>query len=82
MEAPVAPYRASAVAPLSLELVRSRRSARTLAWVFASLFLTTVTGLFVLPWQQTSTGRGRVVAYAPLERQQVIDAPIEGRATR
>jgi len=77
-----AAYRAPAYAPVSLAMVRSPRAARTLAWVFAGLFVTTVVGLFLLPWQQTSTGRGRVVAYAPLERQQVIDAPIEGRPTR
>ena len=73
-----APYRA----PASLAMVRSPRAARTLAWVFASLFAAVLAGLFLLPWQQTSAGRGRVVAYAPLERQQVIDAPIEGRPTR
>ena len=76
------PYRAPAYAPRSLLMVRSPRAARTFAWVFAAFFVTVLLGLFLLPWQQTSTGRGRVVAYAPLERQQVIDAPIEGRATR
>jgi membrane fusion protein, adhesin transport system len=32
-----------------------------------------------VPWQQSLPGRGRVIAYAPLERQQVVEAPIEGR---
>jgi multidrug resistance efflux pump len=36
-------------------------------------------GLGFTPWQQSVTGSGRVVAYAPLERQQVVEAPIEGR---
>lgn len=31
------------------------------------------------PWQQTSHGSGRVVAYSPTERRQSIDAPVEGR---
>jgi adhesin transport system membrane fusion protein len=34
------------------------------------------------PWQQTVTGGGYVVAYAPRERQQVLEAPIKGRIFR
>jgi membrane fusion protein, adhesin transport system len=63
----------------ALEMVRTPHVARTLARVFAGFFVTTTLCLFLLPWQQTSTGHGRVVAYAPVERQQHIDAPIEGR---
>lgn len=33
------------------------------------------------PWQQSVRGDGRVIAYAPLDRQQSIEAPIEGRVT-
>ncbi len=33
----------------------------------------------VLPWQQTAFGEGRVIAYSPTERQQVIAAPVDGR---
>jgi len=36
----------------------------------------------LLPWQQTSTGTGRVVAWSPTERQQNIEAPIDGRIVR
>jgi multidrug efflux pump subunit AcrA (membrane-fusion protein) len=38
-------------------------------------------GMFLLfaPWQQTSSGTGRVIAYSPMERQQSIDAPVDGR---
>lgn len=42
----------------------------------ASLVL--LTFLF-LPWQQTSYGEGRVVAFAPTDRQQTIEAPVSGR---
>jgi multidrug resistance efflux pump len=38
--------------------------------------------LAVVPWQQNAPGRGRVVAFAPIERQQTIDAPVEGRVTK
>jgi len=34
------------------------------------------------PWQQTITGEGYVVAYAPRERQQTLEAGIEGRIIR
>lgn len=33
------------------------------------------------PWQQTVSGDGRVIAFAPLERKQDIEAPISGRVT-
>ena len=36
----------------------------------------------IVPWQQTSMGSGRVVAYSPTERRQNIDAPVEGRLGR
>lgn len=35
--------------------------------------------LIFVPWQQSIDGYGRVIAYAPQERQQLIEAPIEGR---
>lgn len=38
--------------------------------------------LFFIPWQQTTFGMGRVVAFAPLDRQQYIEAPVEGRVSR
>lgn len=38
--------------------------------------------LLVVPWQQNVLGQGQVVALAPLERQQVIEAPLDGRVVR
>ncbi|MEX1365508.1 MAG: biotin/lipoyl-binding protein, partial [Nannocystaceae bacterium] len=38
-----------------------------------------IVALFVVPWQQSVSGGGRLIAYAPLERQQTIEAPISGR---
>lgn len=48
------------------------------------LLLFTLLGLSLafVPWQQNTDARGRVTAYAPTERQQVIEAPIEGRLVR
>lgn len=52
--------------------------ARILAW----LFLITPLILLIMPWQQNIVGEGRVVAYAPTERQQTMEAPINGRIIR
>ena len=41
--------------------------------------LAATAGVALLPWQQTVAGAGKVVALAPMERQQTIDAPVEGR---
>ncbi len=35
-----------------------------------------------LPWQQTVAGSGRVIAWAPQERRQLIEAPVEGRVAQ
>ncbi len=45
-------------------------------------FLILIISMLILPWQQTVYGSGRVVAYAPLDRQQFIEAPIEGRIVK
>lgn len=58
--------------------VRARRVAAVLAGVFAAFSLFAM----VSPWQQTVRGSGRVLAYAPLERRQGIDAPVAGRVVR
>lgn len=48
-----------------------------LAWlVFGAL------AMLVVPWQQSAFSKGRVIAYAPADRQQAIEAPIEGRILR
>jgi multidrug efflux pump subunit AcrA (membrane-fusion protein) len=41
-----------------------------------------IIGLLLAPWQQSVTGTGRVIAYAPTDRLQSIEAPIKGRITR
>jgi adhesin transport system membrane fusion protein len=63
-------------------LVRTPRSARVLARLLTALVVTFVLSLLVVPWQQSVSGTGRVVAFAPMERQQEVDAPIEGRITK
>ncbi len=63
-------------------VVRSPRVLRVLARLMAVLGIVIGVALIFVPWQQSIDGTGRVVAFAPVERQQEIDAPIEGRVTR
>ena len=58
------------------------KAARTGAWLLLIVLGLVVLCLTVVPWQQNSAGRGRVVAFAPNDRQQTIDAPVEGRVAR
>lgn len=66
----------------AMRMVRARPGPRALAAVLLALGMVLMVALVLTPWQQTATGSGRVVAYAPLERQQSVEAPIEGRITR
>ena len=63
----------------SIVLARSSRMARRLAGVLLILLIATIVLMAFAPWQQTVTGAGFVVAYAPRERQQVLEATVEGR---
>ncbi|MCA8991378.1 MAG: toxin secretion protein [Planctomycetaceae bacterium] len=66
----------------ALRLARSSRFARRVATLVVIGLLITMVGMAFLKWQQTVTGTGSVIAYAPSERQQVIEAPIKGRISR
>lgn len=66
----------------SLQLARSSRFAKRLAVVLIILLGGTIVLMAFAPWQQTITGAGFVVAYAPRERQQVLEATIEGRIVK
>lgn len=63
----------------SFRLVQSSMTVRKLAGLLALVFLLSLVGLLLVPWQQTAKGTGRVVAFSPSDRQQNIDAPVEGR---
>jgi adhesin transport system membrane fusion protein len=63
----------------ALRMVQSSRWTTRFAWLmFACFGLGPFVVLFA-PWTQNLPGQGRVIAYAPLERQQTIEAPIKGR---
>jgi multidrug resistance efflux pump len=55
------------------------RTFRVLAALLALGAVAVVLSLVFTPWQQSVRGSGRVIAYAPLERQQAVEAPIDGR---
>jgi len=66
----------------SLRLARSSRFARRIGKI---LLLSLVVGFIfvtIAPWQQSVTGSGNVIAFAPRERQQTIEVPIKGRVVR
>jgi multidrug resistance efflux pump len=65
-----------------MEAVRSPKTVSILASVLTLLCAAIALGMIVTPWQQSITGTGRVVAFAPVERQQSIDAPVDGRVMR
>lgn len=50
-----------------------------MARILLGAFVLLVLLLVFVPWQQSVNGTGRVIAYAPQERQQYIEAPLEGR---
>lgn len=66
----------------SMRLVRSPSSVRTMARLLLFGFVVMPLFLLLSPWQQNVTGVGRVSAVNPIERQQTIDAPVEGRVVR
>ncbi len=66
----------------SMTSVAGYAPARRLAWLLVILFILLVVALGFTPWQQSITGSGRSIALAPLERQQTISAPVDGRVVR
>lgn len=66
----------------SLQRAQTRPVASALARWLGAVLLGLLMLLLLSPWQQNVRGMGRVIAYAPAERQQSIDVPVEGRLAR
>lgn len=66
----------------AMEMVRPERRLRRIVKTFYMALLAAALLVLTLPWQQTSRGRGRVIAWAPVDRQQTVDAPISGRVMK
>ncbi|NOK11207.1 efflux RND transporter periplasmic adaptor subunit, partial [Corallococcus exercitus] len=62
----------------SFARVRPVASARRLAGGMVVAGVLLAFGLAFIPWQQSAFGEGQVVAYSPDERQQRVDAPLDG----
>jgi adhesin transport system membrane fusion protein len=65
-----------------MRLVRPSVGARALALGLMVALFGAMIGMLCLPWQQTSRGAGRVIAYHPTERPQTVEAPVYGRVAR
>lgn len=68
--------------PSPLALTRShpftRRAARLLTLFVTAAFVF----LFFAPWRQSVNADGRVIAFAPTDREQEVEAPIKGRIVK
>ncbi len=82
------PYRQSAGAldqlanARALRLVQAPRLTKIIARMLLGTIGAVILAFVFVPWQQSSAGSGRVIAYAPVERQQTVEAPVEGRVTK
>ena len=66
----------------SMAEVAGYAPARRIAWILLFLLAFLAIALGFTPWQQSVSGTGRVIAFTPLERQQTISAPVDGRVVR
>ncbi|MEM8710294.1 MAG: biotin/lipoyl-binding protein [Planctomycetota bacterium] len=60
-------------------LVGKSRAGRKLAFALGILLVVLPVLLLVVPWQQNVPGAGRITAFDPLDRIQVVPAPVTGR---
>ena len=63
----------------ALRSVRPPRGTRILARAMVLLFFLLSLVLLLVPWRQNLTGLGRVTAYDPRDRTQILPAPVTGR---
>ncbi|MBA4192488.1 MAG: hypothetical protein C0467_31350 [Planctomycetaceae bacterium] len=66
----------------SMQLARTPRLARRMAWGLLVLLLLLVPALGFAPWTQTAHGTGRAIAFNPVQRPQFVVSPIEGRVKK
>lgn len=71
--------------PLTLSSLRTLpapRSLRRIAIALVIAFVLLIIALMIAPWQQNVQASGKVTALDPLDRVQVIPAPVSGRLTK
>ncbi|NBO91092.1 MAG: biotin/lipoyl-binding protein [Planctomycetia bacterium] len=64
------------------KLLHPPYAARFLSWLLLLGLLITPGVLSVLPWQQNFYASGRMIAFDPEQRQQDIEAPVDGRISK
>ncbi|MFY0533234.1 HlyD family secretion protein [Nannocystis pusilla] len=79
MDAPIHIVPLLDVSRASLLSVRQPRGTHLAVRLMLLALLLFAGALALVPWQQSVPGQGRVIAYAPLDRQHSIEAPIDGR---
>ena len=84
-----AKHRPAAAAPVQrlyvlpvLDTVKPQTSWPRATAALVVLAIAAMVALGFAPWQQSVFGMGNVVALSPMERQQRIDAPVEGRIVK
>ncbi|MEL6340746.1 MAG: biotin/lipoyl-binding protein [Myxococcota bacterium] len=63
----------------AVELAETPGWLRRPSWWLATIAGVVVFGLPIVPWQQSASGMGKVVAFAPVDREQILEAPVSGR---
>lgn len=66
----------------ALNAARTPRIISILTRICVFLFLIIPPVLLMTPWQQNIRASGKVTAFAPIERQQNVEAPIGGRLVK
>lgn len=66
----------------ALEIVRRPSWVGRIARVIVVALCVMPLLILLVPWQQNFAAAGRVLAFAPLERQQNVEAPIAGRVVK
>lgn len=66
----------------TLNEAQSPAIVRNLVRISLVILLLYTAFILVMPWQQFVSGKGRVVAYDPLERPLTLEAPLSGRLAR
>jgi multidrug efflux pump subunit AcrA (membrane-fusion protein) len=63
----------------AIESTKSPTLIRRLGRIGVIAFVLYICLVAVLPWQQFVPGKGRVIAFDPLDRPQLLEAPLPGR---
>ena len=79
MSSPADRWSFDAPIDLAIELVPRPRALRAAVRMVGIVVVLVAAALWFTPWQQSVRGTGGMIAFAPLERQQEIKAPMAGR---